>query len=179
MQAEWREAQRRVSAQDLSRFVPVNEKVKPKKKKAVAAAAAPAAAPVGDGDEEFSDIEELESGVVAADGRTARALAKCGLTASVRATRAAVRFWMQRNDDGTLVFPSLVSIALLVLSVPLGIAAVERSFNDLRTIQSRRRLNLSHTNREIEKKANLCHNKHLLRGLVLLPDAWFLPKFCA
>lgn len=176
MQAEWREAQRRMRDSELSRFVPAAERVKPSKQKAAAAdagGAAGAGAAAADGDDEFDVVEELEQGAVSDDGRTARALAKCGLTSTVRAVRAALRFWLQKNDDGSLVFPSLVSIAFLVLSVPLGIAAVERSFNDLRTIQSRRRLNLSHVNREIE--AYLCHNKHLLRGLVLLPEAWFQP----
>jgi hypothetical protein len=185
MQAEWEEAQRRMCAQDLSQFVPATEKVKPKQKKPAPAAAGapPAAAPAADAappaadddKDELDDIEELESDFVAADGRTARALAKCGLTASLRATRAALRFWLQTNDDSTRVFPTLAPIALLVLSVPLGIAAVENSFNDLRTVQSCRRLNLSHANREIEMY--LTHNRHLLKGLVLLPEAWFLTEF--
>jgi hypothetical protein len=181
MEAQWLEAQKRMATQPLDQFVPSNETLKPKKiKKGAAAAAAvgAAAAPAADADEEEEEDkgEEEPAAVYNANtGRTRRVLARCGLTYSVRATRRAVRFWLQRHDNGMLVFPDLVSIALLVLSVPTGIADVERSFNDLRTIQTTRRLNLTHKNREHE--AYMCHNRHLLRGLVLLPDDWFLPLF--
>lgn len=100
---------------------------------------------------------------------------KNGMCKGLRASRRAIRFFMQRNPDGDLCFPNLLPIALLVHSVPFGIAAVERSFTDLRTIQTIRRLSLKHDKREAE--AYLCFNRHLLKGLLLLPDEYFLPEF--
>jgi hypothetical protein len=166
MTAQWRQAQRCMRTQDMSVFSPASENPRPRKAKAAAAAAA-AAADDNDGDDDVGGLPE--------ERRSKKELYQGGMTASLRNSRRAVRFWLQRGADGQLLFPDLAPIALLIHSAPLGIAAVERSFNDLRTIQSRRRLNLSHANREVE--AYLCYNRHLLHGLVLLPDTYFLPMF--
>jgi hypothetical protein len=85
---------------------------------------------------------------------------------SLLAMRRALGFWYQRRADGSARFPKLLPIALRILSIPLGVGAVERSFNQTRTQQAVRRLNQSHDNREYE--AYLVHNRRFLKKTLAL-----------
>jgi hypothetical protein len=85
---------------------------------------------------------------------------------SLLAMRRALGFWQQKRADGSPRFPKLLPIALRILSIPLGVGAVERSFNHTRTQQAVRRLNQSHDNREYE--AYLVHNRRFLKKTLAL-----------
>jgi hypothetical protein len=88
-------------------------------------------------------------------------------------SRRAVAFWLQKRPNGSHMFPTLAPIALLVLALVNGIAPVERSFTQLRTTQTIRRLHMNHDTREQE--AYLRFNRRLLRRSLLLPDEEFWP----
>lgn len=85
---------------------------------------------------------------------------------SLVAMQRAVAFWHSKRPDGSARFPHLAPIAMRILAIPLGVAAVERSFNQTRTQQAVRRLNQSHENREYE--AYLVHNRRFLRKTLKL-----------
>jgi hypothetical protein len=92
---------------------------------------------------------------------------------SLAASRRAVAFWLQRRPNGDVMFPRLAPIALLVLAMVNGIAPVERSFTQLRTTQTLRRLNMSHETREQESYVRF--NRRLLRRSLWLPVDEFWP----
>lgn len=85
---------------------------------------------------------------------------------SLLAMHRALAFWQQKRADGSPRFSKLLPIALRILSIPLGVGAVERSFNQTRTQQAVRRLNQSHDNREYE--AYLVHNRRFLKTTLAL-----------
>lgn len=94
--------------------------------------------------------------------------------ASLAASRRAVAFWLQKRPNSDAMFPHLAPIALLVLAIVNGIAPVERSFTQLRTTQTLRRLHMTHDAREQE--AYVRFNRRLLRRTLWLPADEFWPS---
>jgi hypothetical protein len=92
---------------------------------------------------------------------------------SLAASRRAVAFWQQTRPNGDPMFPHLAPLAMLVLAIVNGIASVERSFTQLRTTQTLRRLHMTHETREQE--AYVRFNRRLLRGTLWLPESEFWP----
>lgn len=92
---------------------------------------------------------------------------------ALAASRRAVNFWLQKRPGGGLMFPTLAPVALLVLAIVNGIAPAERSFTQLRTTQTLRRLHMTHETREQE--AYIRFNRRLLRRTLWLPADEFWP----